>query len=113
MPEMTEAVHALADELEHLGAAFSLPEDWIILSDNDDLRHMPRTKAKQLLAKAKKEAARRWLSARFDPSEMEQELFEESESSGETEAFDDRQLRQRAINSIDDVVSTVKSSREV
>ncbi|MCP3476109.1 GIY-YIG nuclease family protein [Bradyrhizobium sp. CCGUVB1N3] len=107
---MTEAVQALANLLEHLGAPFTLPEDWIILCDNNDLKHMPRAKAKQLLAKAKKETARRWLAARFDPSDMEQELFEDS--GDESEVFDDRQLKQRAINSIDDAVSTITSSRE-
>jgi hypothetical protein len=112
VPDMTEAVQALANLLEHLGAPFSLPEDWIILCDNDDLKHMPRAKAKQLLAKAKKETVRRWLAARFDPSDMERELFEESESSDKTEVFDDRRLKQRAISSIDDVVSSVKSLRE-
>ncbi|MGY3487904.1 hypothetical protein ACVW1C_005787 [Bradyrhizobium sp. USDA 4011] len=111
MPEVTEAVRALADTLEHLGAPFSLPEDWIILCDNDDLRHMPRAEAKQLLRKAKKETARRWLAARFDPSEMDQELSEESGCSDESHVFDDRQLKQRAIISIDDAVSTVMSSR--
>ncbi|MEN3349894.1 MAG: hypothetical protein V7632_3529 [Bradyrhizobium sp.] len=109
---MTEAVQVLVNTLEHLGAPFSLPEDWIILCDNDDLKHMPRAKAKQLLAKAKKETARRWLAARFDPGDMEQELFEESECGDENEVFDYRQLKQRAINSIDDAVSTITSSRE-
>ncbi|MGY8666171.1 GIY-YIG nuclease family protein [Bradyrhizobium sp. UFLA05-109] len=112
MDENTQAVQALASTLEHLGAPYSLPEDWIILCDNDDLRYMPRTAAKRLLAKAKKETVRRWLYARFDPTDMELELLEESDSSDENEVFDDRLLRQRAINSIDDVVSSVKSSRE-
>lgn len=113
MAESAEAVYALAAILEHLGAPWGLPEDWIILCDNDDLRHMPRTAAKKLLAKAKKETARRWLLDRFDPSEMDLELSEDSEGNDGTEAFDDRLLKQRAINSIDDVVSTVKSLREV
>ncbi|WP_168193285.1 GIY-YIG nuclease family protein [Bradyrhizobium sp. NAS96.2] len=112
MPEVTEAVQALADTLEHLGAPFSLPEDWVILCDNDDLRHMSRSKAKQLLGKAKKETARRWLAGRFDPSEMDQELSEESGCSDESQVFDDGQLKQRAITSIDDAVSTVMSSRD-
>jgi hypothetical protein len=112
MLERDEAVEALADTLMGLGAPFTLPEDWIILCDNDDLRHMPRTAAKKLLAKAKNETARRWLWERFDPSEMEMEHSEESEDGDRTEEFDDKLLKQRAINSIDDVVSTVKSLRE-
>ncbi|MCA1396978.1 hypothetical protein [Bradyrhizobium sp. BRP56] len=110
MLEREEAVEALAGTLMGLGAPFTLPEDWIILCDDDDLRHLPRTAAKKLLAKAKKETARRWLWERFDPSEMDMELSEESEDG--TEEFDDKLLKQRAINSIDDVVSTVKSLRE-
>ncbi|MGY8681265.1 GIY-YIG nuclease family protein [Bradyrhizobium sp. UFLA05-153] len=113
MAESAEAVYALAGVLEHLGAPWGLPEDWIILCDNEDLRYMPRTAAKKLLAKAKKETARRWLLGRFDPSEMDLELSEESEDGDGTEIFDDRLLKQRAINSIDDVVSTVKSLREL
>lgn len=113
MAESAEGVYALADVLEHLGAPWGLPEDWIILCDNDDLRHMPRAAAKKLLAKAKKETARRWLFGRFDPSEMDLELTEESEGGDGTEVFDDRLLKQRAIISIDDVVSTVKSLREL
>ncbi|XFF02419.1 GIY-YIG nuclease family protein (plasmid) [Bradyrhizobium guangxiense] len=113
MAESAEAVYALAATLEHLGAPWGLPEDWIILCDNDDLRHMPRTAAKKLLAKAKKETARRWLLDRFDPSEMDLELSDDSEGNDGSEAFDDGLLKQRAINSIDDVVSTVKSLREV
>lgn len=112
MLERAEAVQALADTLERLGAPFALPEDWIILCDNDDLRDMPRTAAKKLLAKAKTETVRRWLWERFDPSEMDLELSEESEGGDGTEEFDDKLLKQRAINSIDDVVSTVKSVRE-
>lgn len=113
MAESAEGVYALADVLEQLGAPWGLPEDWIILCDNDDLRHMPRAAAKRLLAKAKKETARRWLFGRFDPSEMDLELTEESEGGDGTEVFDDRLLKQRAIISIDDVVSTVKSLREL
>jgi hypothetical protein len=113
MAESAGAVYELADVLEHLGAPWSLPEDWIILCDNDDLRHMPRTAAKKLLAKAKKETARRWLLGRFDPSEMDLELSEDSEGDDGTEVFDDRHLKQRAMNSIGDVVSTVKSLREL
>ncbi|TWC00222.1 hypothetical protein FBZ93_10514 [Bradyrhizobium macuxiense] len=79
MQETEQAIQALADRLERLGAPLSLPEDWIILCDDDDLRHMPRTMAKRLLAKAKKETARRWLYVRFDPSDMDWELFENSE----------------------------------
>lgn len=112
MLERDEAVEALADTLMGLGAPFTLPEDWIILCDNDDLRHIPRTAAKKLLRKAKKETARRWLWERFDPSEMEMELSEESEDGDGTEDFHEKLLKQRAINSIDDVVSTVKSLRE-
>jgi len=110
---MTEGVQALADTLARLGAPFSLPEDWIILCDNDDLRYLPRAEAKKLLARAKKETARRWLFERFDPSEMERELSEDTEDGDCPEEFDDKLLKQRAINSIDDVVSTVKSLREV
>lgn len=112
MLEREEAVEWLAGILVSLGAPFGLPEDWIILCDTDDLRDMPRTAAKTLLAKAKKEAARRWLWERFDPSEMELELSEESEDGEGTEEFDDKLLKQRAIHSIDDVVSMVKSARE-
>lgn len=112
MIEEEEAVQALANTLEHLGAPFSLPEDWIILCDNDDLRHMPRTTAKRLLAKAKKEAARRWLWNRFAPGEMDLELWEDCENCDGTDEFDDRRLKQRAVNSIDDVVSSVRSTRE-
>jgi hypothetical protein len=43
---------------------------------------------------------------------MEMELSEESEDGDGTEEFDDKPLKQRAVNSIDDVVSTVKSLRE-
>lgn len=113
MAESAEAVYALANVLEHLGAPWGLPEDWIILCDNDDLRHMPRAAAKRLLAKAKKETARRWLFGRFDPSEMDLELSEESEGGDGTEIFDERLLKRRAINSIDDVVSTVKLLRDL
>jgi hypothetical protein len=108
----TEATHALADGLERLGAPLSLPEDWIILCDDDDLRHMPRATAKRLLAKAKKETARRWLYERFDPNEMDLELSEESDG-GNTEEFDEKLLKRHAIKSIDDVVSTVAASREL
>ncbi|MCA1396120.1 GIY-YIG nuclease family protein [Bradyrhizobium sp. BRP56] len=112
MLEREKAVEALADTLMGLGAPFALPEDWIILCDNDDLRHMPQAAAKKVLAKAKKETARRWLRERFHPSEMDMELSEESEGGDGTEEFDDKPLKQRAINSIDDVVSSVKSLRE-
>lgn len=113
MQDADQAIQALADRLQRLDAPFSLPEDWILLCDDDDLRRMPQTAAKQLLAKAKKETARRWLYARFDPSDMDMELFEESECVDDTEGFDEKRLKQRALNSIDDVVSTVKSRREV
>ncbi|WP_156436414.1 hypothetical protein [Bradyrhizobium pachyrhizi] len=112
MLDKEEAVQALADTLEHLGAPWGLPEDWIILCDSADLHDLPRTAAKRLLAKAKKETARRWLWSRFDPSEMDLELSEDCEDGDGTEEFDNRQLKQRAINSIDDVVSTVMSSRQ-
>lgn len=112
MSETLEAVQSLADLLEHLGAPHHLPEDWIILCDNDDLRHMGRQAAKRLLAAAKKEAARRWLWQRFDPSEMDLELSQECDDDDPTEEFDERLLKQRAINSIDDVVSTVNASRK-
>lgn len=113
MQETERAIQALADMLQRLDAPLSLPEDWIILCDDNDLRHMPRTAAKQLLAKAKKETARRWLYTRFDPSDMDLELFEDSECADDAEDFDERRLKQHAINSIDDVVSTVKSLRDV
>lgn len=112
MPERDEAVEALAAILVELGAPFGLPEDWILLCDNDDLRAMPRTAAKKLLAKAKKETARRCLWERFDPADMDLELVEEAEGSHRTEEFDDRQLKQHAIHLIDDVVSTVTSLRQ-
>jgi hypothetical protein len=111
MPERPEAVQSLADTLERLGAPFHLPEDWILLCDNDDLRHMPRQSAKRLLAAAKKEAAHRWLRERFDPSEMDLELSQERDDDEPTDEFEERLLKQRAINSIDDVVSTVNASR--
>ena len=111
MPEGPEAVQSLADTLERLGAPFELPEDWILLCDNDDLRHMPRQPAKRLLAAAKKEAAHRWLRERFDPSEMDLELSQELDDDAPTNEFDERSLKQRAINSIEDVVSTVNASR--
>ena len=109
MPERPDAVQSLADTLERLGAPFELPEDWILLCDNDDLRHMPRQSAKRLLAAAKKEAAHRWLRERFDPSEMDLELSQERDYNEPTDEFDERLLKQRAINSIDDVVSTVNA----
>jgi Meiotically up-regulated gene 113 len=112
MPETADAIHALADTLANLGAPYALPEDWIILCDNDDLCHMPRTAARKLLAQAKKETARRWLYERFDPSEMDRELSEDVEYGADAEEFDDRQLKRHAINSIDDVMSTVNFLRE-
>jgi len=112
MLERADAIHALVDTLERLDAPLSLPEDWIILCDNDDLRHMPRATAKKLLTKAKRETARRWLWNRFDLSEMDLELTENAETGDYTEEFDEKQLKQRAINSIDDVVSTVTSLRK-
>lgn len=121
MLEKEQAIQALADRLERFDAPLSLPEDWIILCDDDDLRNMSRAAAKALLARAKKETARRWLYARFDPTDMDLELFEESECSDDTQVddtqvddtqvFDDKLLKQRALNSIDDVVSTVTALR--
>ncbi|MGY4447726.1 hypothetical protein ACVWZR_002386 [Bradyrhizobium sp. i1.3.1] len=111
MLEKEQAIQALADRLERLDAPLSLPEDWTILCDDDDLRHMSRVAAKALLATAKKETARRWLYARFDPTDMDLEFFEDSECSDDTQVFDDKLLKQRALNSIDDVVSTVTSLR--
>jgi hypothetical protein len=111
--ERPEAVQSLADTLERLGAPHRLPEDWIILCDDDHLRHMRRQSAKRLLAGAKKETARRWLCERFDPSEMDLELSQERDDEDPTEEFDERLLKQRAVNSIDDVVSTVNSLRGV
>lgn len=111
MLEKEQTIQALADRLERFDAPLSLPEDWIILCDDDDLRNMSRAAAKALLARAKKETARRWLYARFDPTEMDLELFEESEYSDDTQVFDDKLLKQRALNSIDDVVSTVTALR--
>ncbi|MCA1363414.1 hypothetical protein I6F14_23720 [Bradyrhizobium sp. IC3069] len=64
------------------------------------------------MAKAKKETARRWLYEHFDPSEMDRELSEDIEYGADTEEFDHKQLKRHALNSIDDVVSTVKSLRE-
>src|SRR5665213_1547328 len=107
MPERPEAVQSLADLLEHLGAPHRLPEDWIILCDNDDLCLMPRQSAKRLLAAAKNETARRWLRERFDPSEMDLELSQEREDDDPEGEFDESLLKQRAVNSIDDVVSMV------
>lgn len=72
---------------------------------------MSRAAAKALLARAKKETARRWLYARFDPTDMDLELFDESECSDDTRVSDDKLLKQRALNSIDDVVSTVTALR--
>ncbi|GLH77046.1 hypothetical protein SSBR45G_19540 [Bradyrhizobium sp. SSBR45G] len=109
MPEPSEAVEALSETLERLGAPDSLPEDWILLCDTDDLRDLPRAAAKKLLAKAKKETARRWLWNRFDPAEMEQEL---SDNEIDDTEIDDRLVKQHAIRSIDDVVSMVQSLRE-
>lgn len=111
MSERPDAIQSLADTLEHLGAPFELPEDWILLCDNDDLRHMPRQSAKRLLAAAKKEAAHRWLRERFDPSEMDLELSQERDDDEPTDEFDERLLKHQAINSIEDVVSTVNASR--
>lgn len=111
MPERPDAVQSLADTLERLGAPLELPEDWILLCDNDDLRHLPRQSAKRLLAAAKKEAAHRWLRERFDPSEIDLELSQERDNDEPTDEFDERLLKQRAIYSIEDVVSTVNASR--
>jgi hypothetical protein len=72
---------------------------------------MPRRAAKKLLASAKKEAVHQWLRERFDPGEMDLELSQECDDDEPTDAFDERLLKQRAINSIDDVVSTVNASR--
>jgi Meiotically up-regulated gene 113 len=112
MPGGPEAVQSLADTLERLGAPHRLPEDWILLCDDDDLRHMRRQSAKRLLAEAKRETARRFLYERFDPGEMDLELSQEREDDDPTEEFDERLLKQRAVNSIADVVSTVNSLRE-
>jgi hypothetical protein len=101
----------MADRLERLGAPLKLPEDWVFLCDDYDLRNMSRAAAKALLTRAKKETARRWLYARFDPAEMELELFDESECGEDIQIFDDKLLKQRALNSIDDVVSTVNAYR--
>lgn len=111
MLKKEQAIQALADRLKHFDAPLSLPEDWIILCDDDDLRNMSSAAAKALLARAKKETARRWLCARFDPTDMDLELFEKSECSDDTQVFDDKLLKQRALNSIDDVVSTVTALR--
>ncbi len=111
MLERPEAVQSLADDLERLGAPLGLPEDWIILCDHDDLRNLRRQSAKRLLAAAKKETARRWLCERFDPSEMDLELSQEREDDDVAEELDERLLKQRAVSSIGDVVSTVSSLR--
>jgi hypothetical protein len=113
MLEIAQAVQSLADDLERLGAPLGLPEDWIILCDHDDLRNLRRQSAKRLLKAAKKETARRWLCERFDPSEMDLELSQEREDEYPAEEFDEKLLKQRAVNSIDDVVSTVNSRRGV
>ena len=65
----------------------------------------------RLLAAAKKETARRWLCERFDPSEMDLELSQEREDDDVAEGLDERLLKQRAVSSIGDVVSTVSSLR--
>jgi hypothetical protein len=113
MLEKSDVVQLLADNLERLGAPLRLPEDWIILSDDDDLCSLPRPMAKRLLAAAKKEAACRWLRERFDPSEMDLELSQDREDDKPTEEFDERLLKQRAVDSIDDVLSMVALLREV
>jgi Meiotically Up-regulated Gene 113 (MUG113) protein len=112
MLEKAQTVQALADTLERLGAPLGLPEEWIILCDDDDLQHMQRQSAKRLLVQAKRETARRWLWQRFDPTEMDLELSQEREDDDLSEEFDERLLKQHALNSIDDVVSTVDSLRE-
>lgn len=110
MLESDQAVQLLADTLERLGAPLGLPEDWIILTDNDDLRLMQRSTAKKLLAQAKRETAHRWLCERFDPSEVELELQEEDDAD-ETLEYDDKLLKQQALKSIGDVFSLVCSLR--
>jgi Meiotically up-regulated gene 113 len=112
MIDKAQAVQSLADDLERLGAPLRLPEDWIILCDHDDLQHMPRQLAKRLLTQAKKETARRWLWERFDPTELDLELSQEDEEDDGAEEFDERRLKQHAVNSIDEVVSTLNSLRE-
>ena len=112
MFEGPEAVQSLANDLERFGAPLGLPEDWIILSDHDDFRNLRRPLAKRLLAVAKKETARRWLRERFDSSEMDLELSQEREDDDPAEEFDEGLLKQRAVNSIEDVVSAVNSLRE-
>jgi hypothetical protein len=112
MIDKVQAVQSLADDLERLGAPLGLPEDWIILCDHDDLQHMPRQSAKRLLTQAKKETARRWLWERFDPTELDLELSQEDEEDDGAEEFDERRLKQHAVNSIDEVVSRVNSRRE-
>jgi hypothetical protein len=112
----TAAVQLLADTLERLGAPLTVPEDWIMLCDDDDLRFMRRSEAKKLLAQAKKETARRWLYERFDSSAMELELSQDGEESDEFEEsddFDERALKRKAIDSIDDVVRMVSDFREM
>jgi hypothetical protein len=106
-----EAVQWLADDLERLGAPLGLPEDWIILCDHDDLRNLRRQSAKRLLAAAKKETARRWLCERFGPDEVDLELAQEREDDDVSEELDERLLKQRAVNSIGEVVSTLSSLR--
>src|SRR5260370_13041469 len=101
MLEKAQAVQALADALERLGAPLGLLEDWIILCDDDDLRHMQRQSAKRLLAQAKKEKARRWLWQRFDPTQMDLELSQGCEDDDFAEQFYERPLDQHALNPID------------
>jgi hypothetical protein len=112
MIDKVQAVQSVADDLERLGAPLRLPEDWTIFCDHDDLQQMPRQSAKRLLTQAKKEAARRWLWERFDPTEMDLELSQEREEDDGAEELDERLLKQHAVNSINEVVSGVNSLRE-
>ena len=107
-----EAVPSLADDLERLGAPLALPEDWIILCDHDDLSNLRRQPARRILAAAKKETARRWLCERFDSSEMDVEPSQEREDDDPADEFDESLLKQRAVNSIEGVASSVNSLRE-
>jgi len=52
--EKEQAIWALADRRERFDTPLSLPKDWIILCDDDDLCNMSMAAAKALLARTKK-----------------------------------------------------------
>jgi hypothetical protein len=106
-------IKGLADTLERHGAPLSPPEDWVLLCDDYRLNNVSRATAKSLLARAKKETARRWLHAHFEHTEMEMDLINDCEYSEDTDIYDERILKRRAIAKIDDVVSTVAELRRL